>query len=218
MLAPGESFPSEAGIPSGDVNPTTNSTTESSPVPTTSTSASAHPSATTAGSPSHKLSSGAIAGIVIAGVVVALLIGALLFLLGRHRTMLQFLRGNHYHNPGPQNPPGDQDMQSPPPHMAQFPSPPPAVPYPENPNYHDAPPYTEHAQHVPTPPAPPIMAELPSSEEKKSQEHVEMDQHLSQATLRVTPVPSPPLPSPPLPPPQARPLSFWGRSRSTKTQ
>ncbi len=73
MLAPGQSFPSEGGIPTGDVDPVAKSTTVSLSAPTTSSSSVARPSATVTAS-SHRLANGTIAGIVIAGVVGVLLI------------------------------------------------------------------------------------------------------------------------------------------------
>lgn len=214
MLAPGQSFPSEGGVPTGDVNPN-NSTTETSNAPASTTSKAAAHTSSAAAASSHKLSSGAIAGIVVAGVLVALLGGAVFFLLGRHKTMLQFMRGNQYHPPGG-NPPGNQDVRSPQPQMAS------AIPYSETSDYHDgihaSPPYTEHAYHAPAP-LPTVMAELPSPGEKKSQEYMEMEQeqHPAQIPHHESPLPSP-IPSPaPTPQPQSRPLSFWGRSRSQKT-
>ena len=46
-----------------------------------------------------KLSSGAIAGIAVGGVVIALLFGALLFLIGRHTTVIQFMRRQQLSHP-----------------------------------------------------------------------------------------------------------------------
>jgi len=53
------------------------------------------------------------------------------------------------------------------------------------------------------------MAELPSPGEKKSQEYI-----APVATKQYRDVPNPA----PTPQPQSRPLSFWGRSKSTKAQ
>ena len=194
MLAPGQPFPSEGTVPSGDVSPGNSST--SSPA-----AASSH---ATASSHSSKLSGGAIAGIVIAGVVGTILVGAVFFLLGRNKTMLQFMRRDQY-QAGSQNPPGP-DMRSPTPHMNTYPAHANAVPYPETPNYHDAaydtPPYTEHPTLIPTPQ--PIMAELPSPGDKNAQEYMGVQDHHDNRA--------------PTPQPQKRPLSFFGRARSTKTQ
>lgn len=173
MLAPGQPFPLE-GVPSGDVNPGTNTNAANSQLSPTQSSA-ADPSHTPNAS-SHKLSTGAIVGIVIGGLVVAVLIGALFFLLGRQKTMLQFMRRNHYQAPGAQIPPGDQpDIRSPPPQMSSFPSTS-AIPYSETPNYHepayDTPPYTRHAAQDPLAAPQPPVAELPSPGEKHMQEYI----------------------------------------------
>ena len=215
MLAPGQPFPLE-GVPSGDVNPGTNTNAANSQSSPTQSSV-ADPSHTPNAS-SHKLSTGAIVGIVIGGLVVAVLIGALFFLLGRQKTMLQFMRRNHYQAPGAQIPPGDQpDIRSPPPpQMSSFPSTS-AIPYSETPNYHepayDTPPYTRHAAQDPLAAPQPPVAELPSPGEKHMQEYIssnpmEMEQR-PQESYQDSRVPTPQ--------PQAQPLSFWGRSRSTKT-
>lgn len=215
MLAPGQPFPSEEGVPSGDVSPGTNTNTTTSQSSSTQSSA-AYPSYTSDAS-SHKLSTGAIVGLVIGGLVVALLVGALFFLLGRQKTMLQFMRRNQYHAPGRQNLPEDQpDIRSPPPQMTSFAAAS-SIPYSESPNYHepvyDTPPYTRHAAQDPlTAPQPPV-AELPSPGDKHMQEYLsshpmEMEQH-SHESYQDSRVP--------MPQPQAQPLSFWGRSRSTKT-
>ena len=219
MLAPGQPFPSEEGVPSGDVNPgsSTNAATSSSPSAQATKSSAASASHTPAAT-SHGLSTGAIVGIVIGGVVVLVLIGALFFLLGRQKTMLQFLRRSQYQAPGPQNPPGDQrDIVSPPPQMTSFPNTS-GILYPGTPNYHepayDTPPYTRHAAQDPLAASQPPVAELPSPGEKHLQEYIssdpmEMEQH-TQEPYQVSRTSSPQ--------PQARPLSFWGRSRSIKTQ
>ena len=216
MLAPGQPFPSEAGVPSGDVNPGTHAsatTSQSSSTQATASSAAYASHTTNASSP--KLSTGAIVGIVIGGVAVAVLIGALFFLLGRQKTMLQFIRRNHYQVPGLQNPPGDQpDFRSPPPQMTSLPISS-AISRSETPNYHepayDTPPYTAQD---PLGAPQPLVAELPSPGEKHMQEYIspkpmgiERDLQEHHQVSRA-----------PTPQPQARPLSFWGRSRSTKTQ
>ena len=117
MLAPGQPFPSEGGVPQGDVDPTgaTHSTTESAPTPATSTSA------TVSESSSRGLSEVAIAGIASSGVVAVVLSGASLFLLGRQKTMLQFVKRGYYQQPRPRNPPGGQDMRSSGPQMMSSP-------------------------------------------------------------------------------------------------
>ena len=164
---------------------------------------------------SHKLAAGAIVGIVIGGVVVAFLIGALFFLLGRQKTMLQFMRRSQYQEPGPQNPPGDQPDISPQPYMT---SNGPSLPYSRTVNEHesvyDTPPYTRHAAQDPLAAPQPPVAELPSPGEKHLQEYVspkptEMEQY-PQEPYQDSRSPTPQA--------QARPLSFWGRSRSLKTQ
>ena len=119
---------------------------------------------------SHKLSNGAIAGIVVASVVVAVLIGALLFLLGRHKTMLQFMR-RQYQPPRNQEMGFPQGQSGPYTYHSVSPS---AIPYQETPNYYDhiydSPPYSEHPAHGMPPES--VMAELPSPEKEKSQEYI----------------------------------------------
>ena len=210
MLAPGEPFPSEGGVPSGDVNPGTNANAATSPSSSTQPAASSYASHTPAAS-SHKPSTGAIVGIVIGGVAVAVLLGALFFLLGRQKTLLQFMRGNQYQAPGAQNPPGDQpDIRSPPQQMTSF-SNASAVPFSETSVYHepayDTPPYTRHAAQDPLAAPQPTVAELPSPGEKHMQEYIssdptEMEQRAREPYRNRVPTP----------------LSFWGRSKSTKTQ
>lgn len=206
-------------MPSGDVNPGTNPNAAASPSSSTpATTSSAAYASHTPDASSHKLSTGAIVGIVIGGVAVAVLVGALFFLLGRQKTMLQFMRRSQYQVPGAQNPPGDQpDIRSPPPQMTSFPSPS-GLPRSETPNYHeppyDTPPYTRHAAQDPLAASQPPVAELPSPGEKHMQEYVssgpmEMQQH-PQNPYQDSRAPTPQ--------PQARPLGFWGRSRSTRTQ
>ena len=220
MLAPGQPFPSEAGVPSGDVNPGTNANaTTSQSSSTQATTSSAAYASDTADASSQKLSTGAIVGIVIAGVAVAVLVGALFFLLGRQKTMLQFMRRNQYQAPGPQNPPEDQpDIRSPPPQMTSF-STASVIARSDTPNYHepayDTPPYTRHAAQDPLAAPQPLVAELPSPGQKHMQEYVsskapmETEQHV-QEPYQDSRVPTPQ--------PQARPLTFWGRSRSTRAQ
>ncbi len=96
MVAPGESLPSaevSSSMPSSTLSPSSTAPTAA----TTSQSA----------VPDHgsKLSSGAIAGIVIGAVVILGLIGTLLYFFGRHRTMIQFLKRDHH-----QQPPGSDMM------------------------------------------------------------------------------------------------------------
>ena len=167
MLAPGQPFPSKDGVPQGDIDPigANHSTTAIGTATGTSTSSAVYG----ATSYSHGLSEGAIAGIAIAGVVGVLLFGALLFLLGRHKTMLQFMKRGQYQQPGPQNPSGDQSMRSHHHHSAS----PSAMQYSEAPNSNDlssdSPLYSEHPAH-----AAPMMADLPSPGEK-SQERFGME-------------------------------------------
>ena len=206
-------------MPSGDVNPGSNANAVASQSSTTQAATSSATSASHApDASSHKLSTGAIVGIVIGGVVVAFLIGALFFLLGRQKTMLQFMRRGNYHAPGAQNPPGEQpDIVSPPPQMNLFPHAS-GLPYPATPNYqesiYDTPPYTSHAAQDPLA-APQIpVAELPSPGEKHLQEYIspkpmEMEHH-PQEPYQDSRAPTPQA--------QSRPLSFWGRSRSLRTQ
>lgn len=234
MLAPGQPFPSEDEVPAGDVNPeyneyneynekaSGNSSSSSSSSSTSSPSAQATksfaaiPSHTPAES-SQKLSTGAIVGIVIAGVVVAILVGALFFLLGRQKTILQFMRRGQYQVPGAQNLPGDQPgMTSPQPHMASFPSSP-GLPYSDTLNYHksalNTPPYTREVAQDPLAARQPPLAELPSPGEKHLQEYISSNSSEMQQRPQEPYQDS----RAPTPQPQARPLSFWGRSRSHKT-
>ena len=219
MLAPGEPFPSEGGVPSGDVSPGSSAnaaTSQSSSAQAANSSAAS--SSHTPTTSSHKIPTGAIVGIVIGGVVVAILIGALFFLLGRQKTMLQFIRRGQYQRAGPQSPPGDQpDIASPPPQMTSFPSGS-GIAYLHTPNYpepaYDTPPYTRHAAQDPVAAPQPPVAELPSPGEKHLQEYVssqamEMGEHHQEPYQDRTAS---------KPQEQARPLSFWGRSRSNKTQ
>lgn len=72
MVLPGKEIPNEAGT-------TTSSSSSQTTVP-----AGTHTQT--------RLCSSAIAGIAVGGVFIAILVGALLFLLGRQTTMLQFMR------------------------------------------------------------------------------------------------------------------------------
>lgn len=228
MLAPGQPFPSEGGVPNGDVNPTSSTSSNTSSAPAASSSAPAK---------SNKLSSGAIAGIVVAAVVIFILASALFFLWGRHRTTMQFLkRGNNrdgytqpnpqYPSSGPNYPPMEQQQRpSPAQHMSSFHSPstygqpsPAQMPYQDPNSYHDpnfvaAPPYA----HPPQSPQPEMqMAELPSPGEKKSQEYMEIGAGVPAQAAEERGAPQgweehAPSPNP-------RPFSFWGRGRSQKTQ
>lgn len=97
MVVPGEKIPDEAGTTtsaSGLVPSSIKSSASQTQTSTTTpTATGASSSQTAVPVETHiKLSSGAIAGIAVGGVVIALLLGALLFLLGRHTTMLQFMR------------------------------------------------------------------------------------------------------------------------------
>ena len=209
MLAPGEAFPSEeGGVPKGDIDPTHNSTVSGGSSSTGS---------------SHKLSGGAIAGIVIGGVIVAGLVGAVFFLWGRNRSLLQFMRGNLYRSTGPQNPPGDQEYQSPNPNMSAFPQSGSTVPYANSHHYHntayDSPPYSEYpsnGQVHHSMSSPSMIAELPSPcKEKTPVEYTEMDQPASRSPDQdrfTTDPTSSPKEHPKL-------SSFWGiRSKSTRTK
>lgn len=83
MVLPGGKLPDEAGTTTKPSSSQTSATTS----PTSSQTA------VPAGTQTHtKLSSGAIAGIAVGGVFIAILVGALIFLLGRQSTMLQFMR------------------------------------------------------------------------------------------------------------------------------
>ena len=214
MLAPGQPFPSEGGVPTGDIDPVTSlglkassSALRTSSTPTSSTSsmpASAVPN------DSHKLSSGAIAGIVIAGVFGLALFAALLFLLGRHTTLLQSMRRNQWPQLGPQNPPGNQEIGSPPPQMLGFshrPGSPSTIQYSDIPSFHDhtynSPPYSEHPSYGLPPTS--TMAEL-SSGEKRSQEYQaeNTDQHGNPGLVPGSP--------------RSGPFNSWWSSKSSKTQ
>lgn len=103
MVIPGDKIPDEAGTTTSASSRVRSSSSKSSASQTqTSTTAatttatgasSSQPAAVSVENESHnKLSSGAIAGIAVGGVVIVLLLGALLFLLGRHTTMLQFMK------------------------------------------------------------------------------------------------------------------------------
>lgn len=86
MVLPGGKIPDEAGT---TISPSSSQTG-------TTTSPSFSQTAVLAGIHTHiKLSSSAIAGIAVGGVFIAILVGALIFLLGRQTTMLQFMRRQH---------------------------------------------------------------------------------------------------------------------------
>ena len=198
MLAPGEAFPSEeGGVPAGDVDPTHNTTTSV---------------ASNTPGPSHKLSGGAIAGVVIGGIIVAGLVGAVFFLWGRNRSLLQFMRGNLHRSTGPQMPPGDQGYQSPDPSMSIYPSSGPNVPY-----AYDSPPYSKYPSHGHVQPpmgSPPLPAELPSPRnEKTAQGYAEMDNPASRPQDRDSPIRDRMSPHR-----HQKSPSFWGRSKSTRTK
>lgn len=174
MLAPGEPFPSEEGVPSGDISPGTNANAATSQSSSTQSSA-AYPSHTPDAS-SHKLSTGAIVGILIGGLVVAVLVRALFFLLGCQKTTLQCMRRNQTHAPGAHNAREDQPgIRSPPPQMTSFVAAS-SVPYSETPNYHESayntPPHTRHAAQDPLAAPQPPMAELHSPGDKHIQEYL----------------------------------------------
>lgn len=120
MLAPRQSFPLERVL-SSDVNPGTNADTP--PSHPSSTQATTSSAAYTSHASPHKLSDGAIVGIVIGEIIVAILLGFPFFLLGRQKTMLQFMRRDQYQALGAQNPPKDQpDIRSPRSQMTAFPT------------------------------------------------------------------------------------------------
>lgn len=104
MVVPGGKLPDEAGtttsasslLPSS--SPSSTFQTQKSTATPTETAASSSQTAVPVQSHS-KLSSGAIVGIVVGGVVIAILLGALLFLLGRQTTMLQFIRRQQHPPP-----------------------------------------------------------------------------------------------------------------------
>ena len=108
MKVPGESLPTDELSSSG-----ASTSTQGSPSSTAATSAQVSPSSTAAAASeasttSHlHLSNGAIAGIAVGAVVVVAALGFLLFLLGRHRTEIRFLRRDvnvQRHSHGPASP------------------------------------------------------------------------------------------------------------------
>ena len=206
-------------MPLGDVNPGTNANVASSQSSSTQAAKSSAALAShTPDASSPRLSAGAIAGIVIGGVVVAFLIGALFFLLGRQKTIIQFMKRGQYQAPGVQVLPGNQPgITSPPPQMTSFPNGS-GILYPGTTNYqesvYDTPPYITYAAQDPLAAPRTPVAELPSPGEKHLQEYInfdplEMEQHPQEhyhGSRASTPQQ------------QTRPLSFWGRSRSVRTQ
>ncbi len=142
MVAPGES------LPSAEVSSSMPSSTPSSSS-TAPTAVTIVPASTQSAEPAHgsKLSSGAIAGIVIGAVVILGLIGTLLYFFGRHRTMIQFLKRDHHVST--QQPPGPDMMAA---HHSPFSPQTPSMPYgPGDPRFGDfstqaAPPYPKYAE------------------------------------------------------------------------
>ena len=150
MIVPGESFPSgevASSLPTNTAS-ATGSTAQATNSAAAVSSGSTH---------SNKLSSGAIAGIVIGAVVIAGLLGTLLYFFGRHRTMIQFLKRDQHvsHQQQPPEPGMTGAPHSPfSPHMS--------MPYsPRDPGFdyspHEAPPYPKYHE-------PPTIAELSSPE------------------------------------------------------
>lgn len=156
MVVPGDSLPTgETAASASETNPaiaTLNTPPQTAAAVSTATN-----------SPSHdhsKLSSGAIAGITVGAVAVAVAIGFLLFLLGRHRTELQFLRRDvHAQNQRPPPPETKHSYSSSGGGLLS-----PAYPYDsEDPRLrknqaYNVPPYPKEVQGSPQP----TMAELPS--------------------------------------------------------
>ena len=155
MVVPGESLPTgETFASASGTNPAT----------ILSQTAAARTTATNSPNHSHsKLSGGAIAGITIGAVAMLAAIGFLLFLLGRHRTEIQFLRRDIH----------AQTHQPPPPEMKHSYSSAGVTPqgissstYPYDPEdakfrghqAYDVPPYTKEVSGS----SQPIVAELPS--------------------------------------------------------
>ena len=138
MVAPGES------LPTAEVLSSMPSSTSTSGSPAATSPASSQSTTTTHDS---KLSSGAIAGIVVGGIAVLALIGTLLYFFARHRTMIQFLKRDHH--VANQQPPGP-DMMAP--HLSPFSPQTPSMPYsPGDARFGEypgqaAPPYPKYAQ------------------------------------------------------------------------
>lgn len=90
MVTPGESLPRDETVSS--VTASSASSSQTIPATVTSTSNEAAALSDTPTASHHRLSNGAIAGIAIGSVVVLAAMGCLLFLLGRHRKEIEFLR------------------------------------------------------------------------------------------------------------------------------
>ncbi|MCJ1344977.1 hypothetical protein MMC31_003182 [Peltigera leucophlebia] len=104
MVVPGGKIPDEGGTTTSSssrvLSTSLSSTFQAQTSTATPTGTAASSSQTAVPAESHnKLSSGAIAGIAVGGAFIAIMLGALLFLLGRQTTMLQFMRRQQ--NPPP---------------------------------------------------------------------------------------------------------------------
>lgn len=93
MVVPGGKIPDEAGSSTSASSVVLPSSTSSKflTIPT-ATATSTFQTVVPVAESHHNLSSGAIVGIAVGGLVIAILLGALLFLLGRQTTMLQFMK------------------------------------------------------------------------------------------------------------------------------
>ena len=239
MLAPGQPFPSEGQIPAGDHNPAQPDSG------TTSPTSSASSRQASKGALQTKLSNGAIAGIVLAAVFVVCILGALFFLLGRHKTIMQLMHRGDFNDKQTSAIASEPTSASRPAsgaftytHRSTVPSTdvygsPISQPY-QDPNWNPAPPYAGHPAFAPTPALAPIselqnpgdkalsdghIAELP---ERCSEEGQERYHDVPAAVMRERGqenVASPEMMSPlsPSPPASPMPISWWGKRWSMKT-
>ena len=155
MVVPGESLPTGETFASASGTNLATILSQTAAARTTATNSPNH---------SHsKLSGGAIAGITIGAVAMLAAIGFLLFLLGRHRTEVQFLRRDIHAQTQPSQPPQMKHSYSSAGGIPQEASSS-AYPYdPEDPKFrghqaYDVPPYTKEVPGSPQP----MIAELPS--------------------------------------------------------